>query len=751
MITRLTLLKGIGRFLDCPSLGGRHFNKNTIIFGPNAGGKSTLTDIFWSFKTGNSSVIEGRKTFGFNGTPEVEFFDDKDNKYKYPSSEWLSGSEVIEIFDTQFINQNIFEGSVITYGHQKNLHGIIIGQKGNKLTNEINNLQNQIGEYTSRKTTKTNEFNRSFKKEISVEDFSKLPKLDNVEKKITECKELIETYNNQAKIKAAFAQVDLQLKSVLMQSTKETLSKSMRIDTDQIIDHLKKSWSNPNHSKDFLQIGLSLTKDDLKYCVFCGQELSPHAKDLLNEYGKLFSQEYKKLQAKVAEDVTKFLKWNPSTYIDSIKDKLASAKIELILENIDKSRLGSLKELIDNEFEKKNKDLDFNVNFENFDSLIEIFQTIQIQIDKLKKQHILDSQTSIDQLNRNLKQTEFSKLRHSKEWDDFIKEYDDIDNAQNKLKIKREQIRAELDIYSNQVFKIHLDTINKILEQLGTDFTICDFQPIRKLVGQTERIFVLKFFKRHNVRIDETSSDKPNFKNTLSESDKRVLAFAFFYSLMIHDDKLREKIIVFDDPFSSFDSDRRTKTAELLANPHLIDENGAIVEKEINQLIILTHESEFFKWIFRRLDNPKALRIIPNGQNNGVSKSMIVDCDVAQEFIEDENLKNLRDIHELLIANKPINDYEGICAKCRVILENIFKRKYLFELEDEINLNRSVRTFITKLNELKINQFDNGAKYKKFMFLCDNLNIELHDTNMKNDCKNAVTVLNDFFTLIKEI
>ncbi len=751
MISRFTKLKGIGRFQDCPSLGGRHFNKNTIIYGQNAGGKSTLTDILWSFKTGNPAIIEGRKTFGFTGQQEVEFIDDNNKVYKYPSSEWLTGSDTIEIFDTQFINENIFEGSEITYGHQKNLHNIIIGPTGNKLVTEINSLQGQISELTTKKSAKTYEFNRVFKKEISAEDFSKLPKIEDPDGKIKENKTLIEIYNNQTKIKSVFATVDLQLESVIIQSTKSILSSSIHVNADQVTDHIIKTWRNPNQSKDFLQTGLTLTKEDHKFCVFCGQELSDYAKGLLGEYEKLFSTEYRSLQIKVSEAVTKFLKWNPLTYLESIQDKLASVKIVLNLDKINKDELIALKESIDHEFDLKIKDLGYNVNFEKFDSIIEIFKTIQSQVEELKKGNVFNTEVYAEALNKKIKEIEFAKLRHSKEWDDFFKEYDEIDSIQEGLKLKREQFRSELNKYSDQLFKIHLDTINKILQELGADFTICDFQPIKKLIGQAERIFALRFFKTHRVSIDEKSVNKPNFKNTLGESDKRVLAFAFFYSLMIHDPKLHDKIIVFDDPFSSFDSDRRAKTAELLANPHLIDEYGVITEKTVNQLIILTHECEFFKWIYRRLDTPKALKIISNGHINGVNKSTFDDCDVYKEFIEDENLKNLKEIEEIHSANKPITNFEGICVKCRIIMENIFKRKYLFDLEEEINQNKSIRSYVDKLNLLTVNQFDNTVKHKKFVFLCDNLNIELHDNSIKNDGKNAIIVLTDFLSLIKEI
>jgi wobble nucleotide-excising tRNase len=751
MISRLTLLKGIGKFQDCPSIGGRQFLKNTIIFGQNAGGKSTLTDILWSFKTGNPEIIEGRKTFGFTGQQEIEFLDDKNKVYKFPSSEWSNGSDLIEIFDAQFINENIFEGNEITYGHQKKLHSIIIGPTGNKIATEINVLQAQLGELTNKKSTKTFEFNRAFKKEITPEDFSKLPKIEDPEKKITENEELIDVYNNQAKIKSVFTTVDLQLESILVQSTRSILSSSIQVNAEQITNHILKTWKNPSQSKEFIQSGLTLTKDDYKFCAFCGQDLSQSAINLLKEYEKLFSNEYRTLQSKVSEAVTKFLKWNPLTYIESIQDKLATVKIALNLDSINRDELITLKESTDQEFELKIKDLGYKVNFQQFDSIIEIFRNIKGQVDELKKGYVFNKEVNVDALNKKNKEIEFAKLRHTKEWDDFFKEYEEIDLIQEQLKRKREQQRIELNKYSDQLFKIHLDTINKILQELGADFTICDFQPIKKLVGQAERIFALRFFKNHRVPIDEKSIDKPNFKNTLSESDKRVLAFAFFYSLMIHDPKLHEKIIVFDDPFSSFDSDRRSKTAELLANPHLIDEYGVITEKVVNQLIILTHETEFFKWIYRRLDTPKALKIVTNGHINGVGKSTIVDCDVPKEFLEEEILKDLKEIEEIHSSNKPITNYEGICVKCRIILENIFKRKYLFDLEEEISQNKSIRSFVDKLNQLTVNQYDNPVKHKKFIFLCDNLNIELHDNSLKNDGKNALNVMTDFLSLIRDI
>ena len=271
------------------------------------------------------------------------------------------------------------------------------------------------------------------------------------------------------------------------------------------------------------------------------------------------------------------------------------------------------------------------------------------------------------------------------------------------------------------------------------------------MVGKSERIFALEFFKSHRVSIYETAANKPNFKNTLSDSDKRVLAFAFFYSLMIHDIRLNNKIIVFDDPFSSFDSDRRLKTVQLLANPHLITEDGEIVAKSINQLIVLTHEAEFFKWLYKKLDSPRTLKIVPDGFNNGVKKSTISDCDIEKEFLEDDITRYLNDVQSIYIANETITNYEELFVKCRKILENIFTKKYLFELKDEINKRKSIRSFVEKLKELEINSFNEPVKQNQFIDLCDNLNIELHDSGLTNEGGNARAILADFLKLIKQV
>jgi len=79
----------------------------------------------------------------------------------------------------------------------------------------------------------------------------------------------------------------------------------------------------------------------------------------------------------------------------------------------------------------------------------------------------------------------------------------------------------------------------------------------------------------------------PNLPNTakdcLSEGDRSTLALAFFLAKLDIDPALAAKIIVFDDPLSSFDSNRRIHTIELIQK----------ILTRVPQVLVLSH-NEFF-------------------------------------------------------------------------------------------------------------------------------------------------------------
>lgn len=622
MISKIEI-KGVGRFHHS-AMDKESFSEKTLIYGANTSGKSTLTDIFWSFKTGSPHIIEGRKTFGYNGAQQVQITDHNATSFRFPGTDWEKGHPYIEIFDTRFINDNIFEGEVITFDQQKKLNQIVIGSRGMLLNQQINELQNEFNNLTTQKIGKSKLFAATLKKDITLDDFIKLPRIKDAELQLTEMRSTIETVMNQTKIKEAFSVIDQQLKNILQQNTKEKLSQSIEVKAELVSEHLNKHWKNPKSSKDFIQTGLALTKEDQECCVFCGQQLQEEAKELLKAYATLFSKEYSQLQQDIQVASTKFNKWNPLETIRLIQFTLREVGINDFAPEVTTEEITEMKEYTNAEFQFKARDLAYKPDFTGFDQLLDVFRMMQAEIEKLKDKKIFNSEINVVTLQQAMQRIELCQLRYSDQWQEFIDEYHAIEEKSFHIKTKREALRSELQQYSEVIFGVHLDTINQTLKALGADFILDNFKPIKKLVGKAERIFTLQFFNKHKVNIDEIAVNRPNFNNTMSESDKQLLAFAFFYSLMIHDPSLDKKIVLFDDPFSGLDTDRRKAIAEKLYNMQVITIDGELIEKKAEQLIILTHETEFYQWLCEKWTDSSTLTIALEGDENGIKKSNIV-------------------------------------------------------------------------------------------------------------------------------
>lgn len=139
MLKRIQKIQNVGKFLSChpPSC---EFGKETVIFGFNAQGKSTLTSIFRSLMSGNGDVLIGRKTFGITSDQLVELdFEESAGLKKviFQNGKWNNSVKNILIFDTKFISENIFDGESITFDQQKNLNSVIIGKEGRISANKL--------------------------------------------------------------------------------------------------------------------------------------------------------------------------------------------------------------------------------------------------------------------------------------------------------------------------------------------------------------------------------------------------------------------------------------------------------------------------------------------------------------------------------------------------------------------------------------------------------------------------------------
>ena len=177
------------------------------------------------------------------------------------------------------------------------------------------------------------------------------------------------------------------------------------------------------------------------------------------------------------------------------------------------------------------------------------------------------------------------------------------------------------------------------------------------------------------------------------------------------------------------------------------DANGTEKVDCPKQKIILTHEDRFAKELSHLMPNACTLKI-EEYMDSGNKQSTIVHSDFSKDFPDDEIIDKLEKLKQVLDSRRFTIAFE---TDCRIVLENIFKKKYYFDLKELIALRKSIRSFVTKLKELNINDFNTDPKFNKFIRLCDDLNIELHDNGASTSNGNRESILKDFFDCVKNI
>lgn len=221
--------------------------------------------------------------------------------------------------------------------------------------------------------------------------------------------------------------------------------------------------------------------------------------------------------------------------------------------------------------------------------------------------------------------------------------------------------------------------INTILTACGCNFIV---QQFNFQGNQRQDLFVLSM---DSYPICNEGGDcDMTIKNCLSDSDKWILALALFLTTVKNDSSI--KVVLMDDPVSSFDSDRKRI---------ILKEIERVLNGTGKQLILLTHEKGFYQLLhaeYRNSTSSVFLKIVYDstlGSNFAACNPM----DDA-EFMNDYNcwvftMKNALTSQDLLIVREAD-------ANVRKVIEHILKVKYPIELA---TCQGTVGEMLTKLEE----------------------------------------------------
>jgi len=685
MIKKLEITN-VGRFKSAKTDGDeKYLKKNTFVYGKNTFGKSTLTAIFRSLKENKPDFIVGRKTIGSQKQavkiiPEVV---QPIGEYRYTTDEnkWSAQYKDIIIFDSYFVRESVYtQKQQIGQEEQRNIEAFMLGAKGVEYNLKIVDLTERIKENTKIQTSTSADYssNRHFFGGLAFDVFLGLAEISDIDKKIEKEQKDLDKVKNSELISSKLRNIkDLLAKYRDFNTSKisEKLSVNSELIAKHFNDHVNQKENKQTYST-FLQAGSKLrNRAENEYCPFCTQVIKDESvKEFLKTIDLIYNENYRNLQHAIREAEGLFLQYTFSTEIEKIK--------------IDLQQAGYLLEISFLDLEKPMEDCEKSITNKKEDLSCEFLIAPFTDISTKASAHILSIDAELakfqnpierkTKLENSLKELQANKERYSS-WKEKSENYLKAKKDSETLGTQKAALWEEYLKYASGLSTTMLADINTVLSACNCNFTVETFN----FKGNLRQDLLALSIKGSQIS-NEGEDGEMTVKNCLSDSDKWVLALAFFLATVKNDSSI--KVVVMDDPVSSFDSDRKRI---------ILKEIKRVLVGTDKQLILLTHEIGFFHLLHTENSSDASavfLRISLDAQQ----ESTLTVCNPNEdaEFMSDYNcwIADMKNAD----ASQDISFVKNAHSAIRRVIEHILKAKYPLELTKEHN---TVGDMLTKLEQ----------------------------------------------------
>ena len=271
-------------------------------------------------------------------------------------------------------------------------------------------------------------------------------------------------------------------------------------------------------------------------------------------------------------------------------------------------------------------------------------------------------------LQAQLKRLEATQKRQLPQVITAVSSYNVASAERKRLEAEKNSTRVQVDDLMKATLARYQTFINKLLESFGAEFRIAQLKPSyvgsgepRTEYGLMIRNQQVKLGGREDLAIDHS------FGTTLSEADKRTLAFAFFIARLRDEPNLADRIVLLDDPVSSLDQNRRRESIRVIAE----------LAPKCQQLIVLSHDPHFLRDLKERFDNIKPAPI-PTLLN---AVKRVADGYSAFDSIDIEEVCSSDYYHHYHLVTRFVEgrysgDTHSVAKALRPLLEGYYHRRF---------------------------------------------------------------------------
>lgn len=271
----------------------------------------------------------------------------------------------------------------------------------------------------------------------------------------------------------------------------------------------------------------------------------------------------------------------------------------------------------------------------------------------------------VGQLEGELVRLEATKIRYSGAVEKELQQYTQLVGEKQKLVDDKDAAKLALDAYDATVLTGYEDDINDFLAQFGSSFELS--KTTKNYMGGTPQSSYCLKFGRAEIDAAETGKDgAPSFSTTLSSGDRSTLALAFFLAQAKRDGALNDKVIIYDDPFTSLDEFRREMTAKTIVR----------LGVTAGQTIVMSHDKYFLDTVRSKVKNLglAAVQIATSGGNSSIS-----DWDIDRE-VREGYLQAHMAVQEFVSGLT--NDAGAMRTALRPLLENYIRYRFPNQIPD---------------------------------------------------------------------
>jgi wobble nucleotide-excising tRNase len=601
MLERIAEIQGIGLLHQA---NGKPYTcqKATLIYADNGRGKSTLATILRSVSTGDAFLITSRRTLDGTLPPKVILQFGSGHKVSFDGGAWSEERPEVLVFDADFIERNVHSGGLITTSHRKNLLEFALGEpavaartnaeKANReaksAADKVQNIAAQLSGYHAGMT---------------LAQFEKLPQVDDIDTKLAELQKRISAASNVAAILAKpvpslIAEPSLDVDGLFVGLG--TSLEDVHADAERVVREHVETLGN-KAAESWLSQGRQF--DDSKTCPYCGQ--GTPSNDLIKAYQTHFNEAYTDLKAKVvvlhrsvkvatapgiidgfaqgvATASAQAVGWAEHVQTQSIQfetdvARAALTELQTLVLNLCQTKQASPAEPVGSATERE-------LVVSLLHKVIAPMQAANVAIKaaheaissykgQLASENVLYLQQQVQQLQTTIRRYDLTVVGLIGELSNARAEDGTTEKAKNTARDNLNKLmKATLDTYEK--------SINDLLKDFGASFSIKGMGA--NFRGAAPRSEYGLLLRGKDVALE---GGPPSFSTTLSESDKRTLAFAFFVASTLSDSKLHSRVVVIDDPMCSFDLNRKHHTRSVLKKMY----------SKAEQLIVLAHDAYFIR------------------------------------------------------------------------------------------------------------------------------------------------------------